>query len=216
LRERKHFAEFISHLRNFASFRIVGTSNNQPEQSMSLEQAVASLEETMKTLITVLQSGAALTPAAAAAPVAPAPAPVEPKKTKAEKPVTKFIHIPKNRTVAEIKPGDAMPSIEGTVEITKEEHDRLKAEYSTPPAVTFKAVVDKITELSKLATEGRGRAGVKAILEHFLPGQEGVKVPNLEPLGKHQEILDAAQSLIDTGKLPGAPAASADDEDLGL
>lgn len=179
---------------------------------MSLEQAVQENTAVLKTLVTLLQSGASLTPAAAT----PAPAPAEKPaaKAKADKPVTKYIHIEKNRTVAEIKPGDTMPTIEGTVEITKEEHDRLKAEYSTPPVLVFKTVVDKITLLSKTPGDGRGREGVKAILGHFLAGKEGARVPDLEPLGKHQEILDATQALIDTGKLPGAAAAAEDD--LGL
>lgn len=180
---------------------------------MSLEAAITSLEATIKTLITVMQSGATSVEAPAPSHVAV----VETSKPKADKPKTKYIHIEKNRTVAEIKPGDAMPSIEGTVEISKAEFERLKAEYSKPAepaATTFKAVVEKITELSKLTGAGRGREGVKAILGHFLPGKEGVRVPDLEPLGKHDEIIAAAQSLIDTGAIPGAAADA--EEDLGL
>ena len=180
---------------------------------MSLEAAITSLEATIKTLITVMQSGAQVVEAAAPA----ATATVETSKPKVEKPKMKFIHIEKNRTVAEIKPGDTMPSIEGTVEIGKAEFERLKAEYSKPvetAATSFKTVVEKITELSKLTGTGRGREGVKTILGHFLPGKDGVRVPDLEPLGKHDEIIAAAQALIDTGVLPGAAAEA--EEDLGL
>lgn len=179
---------------------------------MSLEQAVQSLEETIKTLITVMQSGSAITSAASAAPAAPAPAaPAAPKKTKE---VTKYFHIPKHNTVAEVKPGEAAPTIESTVEVTKAEFDKLKADYAAKPAeLSFKTVVEKITEMSKLTGPGRGREGVKALLTHFTGKTEAVRVPDLEPLGKNADILAATQKLIDTGSL-GEPEVG--DDDLGL
>lgn len=175
---------------------------------MSLEQAVQSLEETIKTLITVMQSGGAMT----AAPAAPAPAQATTKPKAKE--VTKYFHIPKHNTVAEVKPGEAAPTLESTVEVTKAEFDKLKADYATKPAeLSFKTVVEKITEMSKLTSAGRGRDGVKALLAHFTGKTEGVRVPDLEPLGKHAEILAATQKLIDTGSLSEPEVG---DDDLGL
>lgn len=175
---------------------------------MSLEQAVQSLEETIKTLITVMQSGGAITAAPAAPAAAPAPVTADkPKKTR-------YFIIPKHRTVVEVKPGEAAPTIESTIEVTKVEFEKFKADYAAKPAeLSFKTVVEKITEMSKLSGPGRGRDGVKALLAHFTGKTEGVRVPDLEPLGKHAEILAATQKLIDTGSL-GEPEVG--DDDLGL
>lgn len=85
-------------------------------------------------------------------------------------------------------------------------------EVTKPAELSFKTVVEKITEMSKLTSAGRGRDGVKALLAHFTGKTEGVRVPDLEPLGKHAEILAATQKLIDTGALTEAVG----DDDLGL
>lgn len=173
---------------------------------MSLEQAVQSLEATIKTLITVMQSGATIAPPVADTPAAPAPA--------APKPKTRYFNVESQKVAVSVKPGEAPP--ESGVEVDKAQFETLVKQYAEKPTegVTFKSVVERITVLSK--TEGRGRESVKALLTHFLPGKEGVKVPDLEPLKKNKEILDAVESLIATGKLPGAAESSTEDDDLGL
>ncbi len=77
-------------------------------------------------------------------------------------------------------------------------------------AVSWKDdVMPKILELNKSTKPGHGREGVLKLLSTFgLP--EGSKVPALEPLGKHAEVLAAAQALLDGT----APAGATDD--LGL
>lgn len=66
-------------------------------------------------------------------------------------------------------------------------------------------VMPKILELNKSTKPGHGREGVLKLLAQFgLP--EGSKVPALEPLNKHAEVLAAAQALLD------GTAAGADDD----
>ena len=72
---------------------------------------------------------------------------------------------------------------------------------NTPP---WKDVLTAIQELNKSDKPGHGRDGVLAVLKQF--GLEGKKVPQLEALGKHAEVLAFVKSLM---------AADASD-DLGL
>lgn len=85
------------------------------------------------------------------------------------------------------------------------------APAAAPAAPAVKAtswkddVMPKILELNKSTKPGHGREGVLKLLAQFgLP--EGSKVPALEPLNKHAEVLAAAQALLD-----GTPAGADDD-----
>jgi hypothetical protein len=87
----------------------------------------------------------------------------------------------------------------------------LAAAPAAPAAPAVKAtswkddVMPKILELNKSTKPGHGREGVLKLLAQFgLP--EGSKVPALEPLNKHAEVLAAAQALLD------GTAAGADDD----
>lgn len=119
---------------------------------MSLEEALNRNTETMERLIATLQSGALPggqpadttkatgrgkkeTPAPTQAPTPPA-AQVDRTKLQPGDPAgTIYLHIAKHRTVAAIKPGDVMPTVDGAVEVNGDEYAKLKAEYTVvPPA----------------------------------------------------------------------------------
>jgi hypothetical protein len=57
-------------------------------------------------------------------------------------------------------------------------------------------VLTAIQELNKSEKPGHGRDGVLAVLKQF--GLEGQKVPKLETLGKHAEVLAFVKSLMAT------------------
>lgn len=120
---------------------------------MSLEAALNRNSELLERLIAVLSSGA-ITPAPVVitpGPVADTPAkpgrkPRVPSETPTGEPPAAepavaatnpgtesiYLHIPKHNTVAEVKPGEVLPSIAGAVTVTKDEYDALKAKYASP------------------------------------------------------------------------------------
>lgn len=136
---------------------------------------------------------------------------------------TRYFLIEKHNTVARVVPGDTVPSIEGTVEIDgdqylakKEEFTKksvtsgAKVEQSTQSAqktenaapastasaggetVLFKQVVDALMALSKDTRPGKGR---QAITE-FLAKHGKTRVPELDALGKHAELLAEVNALL--------------------
>ena len=79
---------------------------------------------------------------------------------------------------------------------------------STTAAPTWKNVLDELMVLNKGTESHQGKTGVLAVLKHF--GLEGQKVPALEALGKHAEILEAVKKV-----MANQPLAAVDD-DLGI
>lgn len=85
------------------------------------------------------------------------------------------------------------------------------AQPDTASAIPFKTVVDRLTELSKDKTAGRGREGVMIILNDYLahlPVAER-KVPKLEALNQNAAILATIAAAM--GETAAAPAADLDD-----
>lgn len=209
---------------------------------MNFEDTLASIDASLKSLLQIAMTGAFAKSEFAAipglvAPLAEAPAPkarakkadapatavVEPDvsvaATAAEPAATRYFLIPKHSTVARVLPGEVVPTIESTVEVTAAEYEAKKAEYakksatavpstspaavSTPAAtvltaslpvasVSFKQVVDKLIELSKDTRPGKGRDAITAFV-----GKHGVaKVPALEALNKHAELLAEVEVLL--------------------
>lgn len=173
---------------------------------MSLEQLIAENTAALKELTTVMRSGnTAGSEVAGGAKT----------ETKATAKV-RYFHIPKHNTVAEVKPGDVVPTLESTTEISKADYDKLKKQYAEPKAdaVPFTKLTERVTVLSKIP-EG-GREEIKALLTKYLPKAEKPKFPELEALGKNAEILvdiDAAIAKLEAAKT--TPEAAAED-DLGL
>ena len=198
---------------------------------MSLELKLDALTAAVVALTVVMQSGAAATAifGEAADRVAPKG---KVKKTDTPAAVTRYVHIPAHNTVAAIPAGDPMPSMEGAVEITEAEYNKLKDEQapksaaaSSPAAATAPAptnapaaagtqtqasgdstaatpsyarIVERITALSKDARPGRGRDGVKAILEKY----KVAKVPGLEALSNKAEILADIEAVLKEDTAP--------------
>ncbi len=80
---------------------------------------------------------------------------------------------------------------------------------ATASGPDFKKVVDALTELSKVPEPAGGRAVIRELLNKHLkdlPEAER-KVPKLEPLGKHAEILAEVQALL------APPEVVAEDDD---
>jgi DNA replication initiation complex subunit (GINS family) len=147
---------------------------------MTIEATLQQIADTLKAIHTVIASGAAV--ATAAAPAADTPAADKPK--------------------AETK----------TTKATKTETAADKPKADTPPAEKapdWKAdVMPVLLEINKSTKPEHGRAGLLKVMGHFgLP--DGSKVPDLEKLGKHAEVLAFAK-----GVLNGEPAAG--DDDLGI
>lgn len=85
-------------------------------------------------------------------------------------------------------------------------------EPEAPKGPTWAEVVEKIRELNSSEAEGHGREAIQELIKAFLP--KGGKVPALEAVGKHAEILAWVENRLAGTSDDGA---SADDEDdLGL
>lgn len=74
--------------------------------------------------------------------------------------------------------------------------------------VTWKEALDAIMAINKSDKEGHGRPGVTKVMQHFNP--DAKKVPELEALGKHAEILAFAKGVLE------GTAAADDADDLGI
>ena len=181
---------------------------------MTFEETLASIDASLKTLVLIAQTGAAA-PAEIATPAEtkakgtrasknnPTESPsMEGKHVKAD---SRYFHIPKHNTVAVVRPGDVVPTIESTVEITGAEYETLKAQYAAeaakPKGPEWKAVTDKATEVSKAPG---GREKLKALLEKH--GK--AKFPELEALGKHAELIAEMEEML--------KPAEVEEDDLGI
>lgn len=150
-----------------------------------IENTLASIDESLKQIVTLL-SNQQLTAE-----------PAQEKKTRAKK---------ADATVAPATP-EAAPA--AVVEEKKEvvapaattQQTAITAPTATAPAeaaseTPWKDVLTAIQELNKSEKPGHGRDGVLAVLKQF--GLEGQKVPKLETLGKHAEVLAFVKSLMAT------------------
>ena len=152
---------------------------------MGIENTLTSIDESLKQIVTLL-SNQQLTAE-----------PAQEKKTRAKK---------ADATVAPATP-EAAPA--AVVEEKKEvvapaataQQTATSAPTATVPAeaaseTPWKDVLTAIQELNKSEKPGHGRDGVLAVLKQF--GLEGQKVPKLETLGKHAEVLAFVKSLMAT------------------
>lgn len=172
---------------------------------MSIELLLTNLTEAVKELTTVMRSGNTAS--------AEVTGKSEPEKTDAK---VRYFHIPKHNTVAEVKPGDVVPTIESTVEIKKAEYDKLKKQYAEPKtdAVPFAKLTERATALSKIMPNGGEE--LRALLKKHLPGVEKPKFPALEALKKNAEILAELEAVITKLSEPAPAAEEDDDNGLGL
>lgn len=160
---------------------------------MAIEQTLESVATSLAAIATVLQSQAqAVTalgaPGAIATPEAPAP------KTRAKK----------TEVAAPNEPAVGTPT---TAPATTPAPDTPAASTASS-GKPWPEVLAKIVEVNKSTNTGCGRVGVEAVLSKFFGDQaEGKKVPNLEALGKNDDIFAFAETLL-------KPAAA--DDDLGL
>ncbi len=96
-----------------------------------------------------------------------------------------------------------------TTEAAKTPAATTPAASTASSAPVWKDVLTAIQELNKSDKPGHGRDGVMAVLKQF--GLEGQKVPALEALGKHADILKFTRELI-----AGTPAVDEAEDDLGI
>lgn len=149
---------------------------------MSIENTLNRIDESLKQIVSLLSNQSAPTAEAQQA---------QEKKTRAKK----------SDTAA---PAEAAPVV---VEEKKEvpapaaatQQPATTVPTATAPAVVasetpWKDVLTAIQELNKSEKPGHGRDGVLAVLKQF--GLEGQKVPKLETLGKHAEVLAFVKSLM--------------------
>ena len=81
-----------------------------------------------------------------------------------------------------------------------------------PVAVVWKDVMDKIKVLNLSKTDGHGRPAIEAMIAKL--AKAGDKVPALEALNKHAEILSYVNGVLD-GTIKAEPAVEEDDLGLG-
>lgn len=144
---------------------------------------------------------------------------------------TRYIHIPAHNTVAAIKPGELIPNIAGTLEITEAQYTTLKAQYSVPlqavgsgstsaaapaatpsatpasspsPAASPAADGPKVMELCKALHARDGNDSLRTVLEKFKVGRVGDLVAKSE---LHAEAIPFIENLL---KPAVKPAVSAD------
>lgn len=95
---------------------------------MSLEQTLEQTNELLKQVITILQTGVSA-PAELGAPEAAKKGPGRPKKTDTPAAGTVYWLIEKHNTVFAQEPGMNAPTIEGAVQVTKEEYEAKKSQF---------------------------------------------------------------------------------------
>ncbi len=174
---------------------------------MSLEIAIQENTAVLKNLIAVLQSGQAIQLVEGATVASVAESADKPKTTRTRK------------TKEESPEGNAAPAPAEQPANTEEKTATIEPS-ATAPAVTaseakpqatdvsFDDVTKKIIELNKSQKPGHGRDGVLSVLQQFLGGTEGKKVPDLKAVEKNAEIIAFVDNLL-TGETAG-------DDDLGI
>jgi len=155
---------------------------------MSIENTLLSIDESLKQIVTLLSNQQ--TPADAQ--------PSQEKKTRAKKSDTPATTEAPAAVVEEKKEAPAVTAPQTatsapTATAPAEAVSEPTSTTSTPP---WKDVLTAIQELNKSEKPGHGRDGVLAVLKQF--GLEGQKVPKLETLGKHAEVLAFVKSLMAT------------------
>ena len=134
---------------------------------MAIEETLASIDASLKSLLVIAQTGAAA-PAALGAP--------------------------------EAKPAAAAGKSKAAATAGKAAGSAPTATAGAAAAGTtsFQSIVDVLTEVSKSAKEGHGRPAVMAFLNTHLahlPEAER-KVPKLQALENHDELLAAAKAVL--------------------
>lgn len=157
-----------------------------------IENTLASIDESLKQIVTLL-SNQQLTAE-----------PAQEKKTRAKKadatvaPATPeaapaAVVEEKKEVVAPAATAQQTATSAPTATVPAASASAPDSTTSTPP---WKDVLTAIQELNKSEKPGHGRDGVLAVLKQF--GLEGQKVPKLETLGKHAEVLAFVKSLMAT------------------
>jgi hypothetical protein len=153
-----------------------------------IEKTLTSIDESLKQIVTLLT---------AQQPTA------EPQESQEKKPRAKKVDTPVATVGATVVVDEKKGSPATTTQQTA-----ITAPTATAPAVgasapdsttstpPWKDVLTAIQELNKSEKPGHGRDGVLAVLKQF--GLEGQKVPKLETLGKHAEVLAFVKSLMAT------------------
>lgn len=154
-----------------------------------IENTLASIDESLKQIVTLL-SNQQLTAE-----------PAQEKKTRAKKadatvaPATPeaapaAVVEEKKEVVAPAATAQQTATSAPTATVPAASASAPDSTTSTPP---WKDVLKAIQELNASDKPGHGRDGVLAVLKQF--GLEGKKVPQLETLGKHAEVLAFVKSL---------------------
>lgn len=157
-----------------------------------IENTLASIDESLKQIVTLL-SNQQLTAE-----------PAQEKKTRAKKadatvaPATPeaapaAVVEEKKEVVAPAATAQQTATSAPTATVPAASASAPDSTTSTPP---WKDVLKAIQELNASDKPGHGRDGVLAVLKQF--GLEGKKVPQLETLGKHAEVLAFVKSLMAT------------------
>ena len=113
-------------------------------------------------------------------------------------------------TLAEVGTQSTDKKEEKKAETKKAETKKADATAPAPAAAEVKwaTVLDAIKRVNASKEAGHGREGVEKILKQF--GKDGQKVPALESLNKHAEVLAFTESVL------AGEAAADEGDDLGI
>ena len=167
---------------------------------MAIEQTLESIASSLAAIATVMQTQAQATATLGAAET---PAAATERKTRAKK--ADAPAVPNEAPAA--TPAAPAP-VAPTTEVVATPAPATPAASTASSQKPWAEVLAKVIEVNKSPLPTAGRTGVKNILAHFFGADvAGIKVPDLEGLNRHDEVLAFAASLLEV-----APA----DDDLGL
>lgn len=144
-----------------------------------IENTLASIDESLKQIVSLLSNQSTAT----------AETQAKETKTRAKKSDTAIAVEEKKEAPVATAPQTATTAPTATAPAVG-----ASAPTSTADTTPWKDVLTAIQELNKSDKPGHGRDGVLAVLKQF--GLEGKKVPQLEALGKHGEVLAFVKSLM--------------------
>lgn len=204
---------------------------------MTIEAILSSIDASLKAMLTISQTGASAVAEFGKVELAAPAAKTRAKKSDAaavpaatgnfallegDAEGTRYFLIEKHFTVSRVLPGEAVISIDGTVEVDGATYAAKKEEFakksltsvsatqtaapasvsttaatasvasSSEATVSFKQVVEKLMELSKDARPGKGREAIVG----FLAKHNVKTVPMLESLGKPADLLAEVEALM--------------------
>jgi len=172
---------------------------------MSLEQTLERTNELLLQIVTILQTGVSAPAELGAAADTTKKGPGRPKKTDATPAGTVYWLIEKHNTVFAQEPGMNAPTIEGAVQVTKEEYEAKKSQFKAladQAIATTTAARSETTYAPTPPTAEAAAAGAPATpTTAASPTTPPATAPAAQPAGEpaFADVMTAAKALNDHG-----------------